>query len=288
MIGFDVLPRHFYSEIPDLRNLRASHAWKRPYAPHVRGWEDLDAQLTFTKQFLGQCELNVSALHQTACTRAGEHGFGPVESSALRSFVMTVRPAVVLQVGCGVSTAVILQAAEEIEYDPRVICVEPYPSRFLQEGHESGRLTLWRQPAQEIVPDIVAELGNMPSESLLFVDSSHTLGPAGECTRLICEVLPRLKPGCYAHFHDITFPYDYPRRILDGELFFQHESALLMAFLSCNNRFRISASLSMLHYANFAELSQIFPGYVSGQSEHGVALTEGLFPSSCYIQCLTD
>lgn len=147
---------------------------------------------------------------------------------------------------------------------------------------------LWRRPAQEVLDELKAEVRAMPSSSLFFVDSSHTLGPAGECTRLICDVLPMLKSGTFAHFHDIMFPYDYSRHILSHELFFQHESALLMAFLSCNDRFRIAASLSLLYYRRGEQLAQIFAGYQAERSDDGLALTEGHFPSSCYIACIDD
>jgi len=29
-LGFDFLPRHFYSQVPDIRQLRANDSWKRP------------------------------------------------------------------------------------------------------------------------------------------------------------------------------------------------------------------------------------------------------------------
>ena len=31
-LGFDILPRHFYSEIPDVRALRKDQSWKAPPA----------------------------------------------------------------------------------------------------------------------------------------------------------------------------------------------------------------------------------------------------------------
>jgi len=65
---------------------------------------------------------------------------------------------------------------------------------------------------------------------LFFVDSTHTLGPAGEATRIILEFLPRLRKDVLIHFHDIVFPYDYTPDILDGAMFFPHESA-------CSTRF---------------------------------------------------
>lgn len=74
-----------------------------------------------------------------------------------------------------------------------------------------------REKAQEIDLSIVENLG---SSLLLFVDSTHTLGPVGEVTRIVLEMLPHLNSGAVAHFHDINYPYGYTRNVLDSALFF--------------------------------------------------------------------
>ena len=80
---------------------------------------------------------------------------------------------------------------------------------------------------------------------LLFIDSTHAVRPGSEVNYLIHEVLPRLKPGVWVHFHDIYFPYDYARDTLDGDMLFPQESTLLYAFLTGNDHFKVEASLSI-------------------------------------------
>jgi hypothetical protein len=286
--GLDILPRHFYSEIPDHRRLAEQSAWKRPFQAPVTGWGDLDQQLAFAADVLGTTGRDVETLHRQACDMAGEVGFGPVEVAALHSFVTRARPPAIVQVGCGVSTATILLAAQEAGYQPEITCIEPFPSTFLAESSSSGLIALWRRPAQDVLGEVAEKVHSLPEGALFFVDSTHTLGPAGECTRLICEVLPRLRAGRYAHFHDIVFPFDYSPNLLRGGLFFWHESALLMAFLSCNQRFELAASLSMLHHQRPEQLRRLFPGYVLRKFDAGLALDEGHFPSSCYLHCSAD
>lgn len=287
-LGVDILPRHFYSEIPNLRTLAATEAWKRPHEPQVCGWRDLDGQLEFARTVLGKCPEDVQAFYDSACSEAAEVGFGPVEAAALWSFVATKRPPAVLQVGCGVSTAIVLLAAAAGDFVPEVTCIEPYPSAYLRRCAAEDRIRLVERPAQEMVADLGDRVERLPEGSLFFVDSSHTLGPAGECTWLIGDVLPRLRAGRYAHFHDIWFPYDYAPDLLDKSLFFWHETALLLAFLSCNSRFRIAASLAMLHYDRPGELREAFRGYRPRQHEEGLGIGEGHFPSSCYLLCTAD
>ena len=110
------------------------------------------------------------------------------------------------------------------------------------------------------------------------------LGPAGEVSRIILEMLPRLKAGARVHFHDILFPFDYPRDILRQELFFAHESVLLQGFLTLNSRFSILASCSMLHYGAQGEFKALLANYLPAPIDAGLSIAGGHFPSSTYLQ----
>ena len=48
-LGFDVLPRHFYSEIPDIRALRKTTEWRLPYSMLGVSGADIESQLDFVK-----------------------------------------------------------------------------------------------------------------------------------------------------------------------------------------------------------------------------------------------
>jgi len=45
----------------------------------------------------------------------------------------------------------------------------------------------------------------------LFIDSSHELRVGNDVARIVCDIIPRLKPGIVLHLHDIFLPYEYPR-----------------------------------------------------------------------------
>ena len=161
------------------------------------------------------------------------------------------------------------------------MCVEPYPSEFLAKEEKQGRIVLRRKKAQALEMKAVEELS---SDVLFFVDSTHTLGPMGECSRIILEMLPRLKRGARVHFHDIYFPYDYDRHILDTALFFWHESVLLHAFLAYNSRFRLLTSMAMLHYSCPAQLAEYLPHYQPAANDEGLSTGEGHSPCSAYLE----
>jgi Methyltransferase domain len=282
-IGFDILPRHFYSEIPDIRALRLSSSWKAPYSMMGVTGAELDPQLTFVRSCLSPeiaAHLSKTDVHEAACRDNGEAGFGRIEADMLFAFVSSHKPGAIFQIGCGVSTALCVAAARFAEYSPRIICVEPYPTPFLKGLATEGVVELIQNRVQDID---LSTIDGLPNDVLFFVDSSHTLGPGGEVSRIILEMLPRLKVGARVHFHDILFPYDYSRRILTEELFFWHESIMLHAFLAYNSRFSILASCSMLHYGARQELQNVLSNYSPATDDRGLNTGIGHFPSSIYL-----
>lgn len=283
-IGWDILPRHFYSEIPDIGKLRSSNHWRKAFSMIDVPGAELDPQLAYVERIMSPSireQLARDSVHEAACAENGESGYGRIESEFLYGFVATQRPARIVQVGCGVSTAVCLAAARDSGSGTAITCIEPYPTPFLRRAADEGRITLIQAPVESLDYDFLQPLR---SGDLFFVDSTHTLGPGGEVSRIILEMLPRLGPGVHAHFHDITFPYDYQGDILSTALFCWHEATLLHGFLACNARFRILASLSMLHHGRQDALKGLFPQYRPRLSEQGVTVTEGDYPSSIFLQ----
>jgi hypothetical protein len=279
----DILPRHFYSEIPSIAQLRETTSWRAPRSMAYIAGADIASQQAFVSSCTQGLDSNMTAtsLHRRACEMNGlQEGFGPIEADFLYCFVRSQRPPRIVQIGCGVSTAICILAAADAGYKPEIVCIEPYPTEFLKQQAAAGTLRLVEEKFQD---------SNLPLAEMLegggffFVDSSHTLGPAGEVTQLICDVLPTFPAGAWVHFHDIVFPYDYPARILTSELFFGHETALLHAFLVQNSRYSIAASLSMLHHAAPGELAKSLPNYRPARFDQGLRLSEGDFPSSIYL-----
>jgi len=282
--GFDVLPRSFYSEIPVVWRLRQTEHWREPFSMIAVEGADAAEQLEFLRQTIG--EMPDSANRATsvfahACQQNGAVGYGPIDTSVLYAFVAAKRPPKIVQVGCGVSTAICLAAAGDAGYVPQVVCIEPYPTPFLYTARDEGKIELIEEPVELL--DIRC-LVDLPANGLLFFDSTHTLGPAGEVSRLILEVLPRVPADVWVHFHDIWFPYDYAPHILDSAIFFWHESAMLHAFLVNNRRFRIAASLSMLHHAKQAELQALILDYKPSINSRGIMIRAGHYPSAIYLR----
>ena len=287
--GIDILPHHYYSEIPDFKELRLETYWKSPSSMIGINGSDIEEQLDFIKEICNKdlvTRLKRNNIYSYACFQNNEPGFGPIESDFLFCFIHNIKPKRIIQIGCGVSTAVIMLANKESNFCSEIICIDAYPTKFLQKISNEGRIRLISEKVQKIDLNL---LTNLDSKDLLFIDSTHTVKPGSDVNRIILEVLPRSRKGVYAHFQDIYFPYDYKRNLLSDGLFFSNESVLLHAFLINNSNYKINISLSMLHYSRTKELKEFLPNYNPQLNNYGLKLNtrEGLhFPSSTYLRAV--
>lgn len=285
-IKINILPRNFYSEIPYVQELRRTHYWKKPYSMLGVNGIEIESQIEFLKKCCSDELIDRQRkgdVYNQACAANGQSGYGRIEADFLYCFIHTNRPQKIVQVGCGVSTAVMLSAAKDAGYLPEIICIDPYPTSFLLKAHNSGNIRLLQDKAELINLELLTQLGN---NGLLFIDSTHAVKVGSEVNRLILEVLPRLKEGNCVHFHDIHFPYDYSRHILTTELFFSNESVLLHSFLINNSKYLLRIALSMLHYSVPSEIKKFLPNYCPAKNEYGLNLSDGHFPSSTYLEVI--
>lgn len=291
-LRIDLLPRHFYSQIPDIRQLRTSHDWRRPYEMRGIAGAELATQLEFVQHCCPPELAPGSArppIFEEACRRNGEVGYGPIEAQFLYCFTATVRPPRVIQVGAGVSTAVMLRAAAEHGLEILITCIDPFPTAFISELAAAGKIELITEPAESLPPERLADLD---AGSLLFVDSTHAVRPGSDVNRIILGAMPLLAKGVLVHFHDIVFPYDYMPNLLRDDLFFWAESPLLQAFLTDNRRVDLRVSLSMLHHLASDRLRDLLPSYDPASHADGLATgtlnREGHHPSSAYLEVTAD
>jgi predicted O-methyltransferase YrrM len=290
-VGIDVLPRHFYSEIPDIRALKADRSWQRRHSLVGVAGTDIEKQLSWLLEI---CPPELAAtlpslgLYEYAASENGAVGFGPIETDLLYCFVRTRRPRRMIQVGAGASTSVVLRAADEAGAEIDLTCVDPFPTDYLKRLHSDGKITLRDVAVQALSPLELAALG--PGD-VLFIDSTHTVSPGSDVNYLILEVLPRLPKGVFVHFHDVTLPYDYMPSLLSHDLFFWSESVLLHAYLADNPRFEIRLGCAMIHDQALERAQQIIPTYNNPlKTDRGLADANatGDFPASIWLEVVAD
>ncbi|MDH5567219.1 MAG: class I SAM-dependent methyltransferase [Myxococcales bacterium] len=292
-LGLHVLPRHYYSPVVDLDTLEATRArWARRSAMRGVAW-DVDAQAQRLREIClpHREEYADNEAYRRATQGRFGPGYGPIEAQALHALVRQLRPRRIVEVGSGVSSACLLEAAARNEGDgaPRaqITCIEPHPSQALAALRG---VDLVEAPVQAAPSDLFAALG---AGDLLFIDSSHVAKTGSDVYYLVLEVLPGLRAGVVVHFHDIYLPYDYSPLSLKT-LWHWNETAFLHAFLVHNARVRTLFCMSLLHHERPEILAELFPGYAPEPLSNGLvadaapplAYPRRHFPSSLVLEIL--
>jgi hypothetical protein len=111
----------------------------------------------------------------------------------------------------------------------------------------------------ERIQDVsLKEFDALEENDILFIDSTHISKINSDVNFILFEILPRLKPGVYIHFHDIFFPFEYPITwAYEGRAW--NEAYLLRAFLQYNSEFRVVAMNSFLHKFHLEHLAIKMP-----------------------------
>jgi hypothetical protein len=93
---------------------------------------------------------------------------------------------------------------------------------------------------------------------ILFIDSSHVSKINSDVNYIFFTILPQLHPGVYIHFHDIFYPFEYPKEwIYEGRAW--NEIYLLRAFLQHNAVFKIVFFNTFLEYFHAKRFQEDMP-----------------------------
>lgn len=156
----------------------------------------------------------------------------------LHCFLRSHQPRRIIEVGSGFSSAVMLDTAEHfLRHKPDLTFVEPHPERLLSllRPDEREKISIVQSPVQIIKPELFDQL---EAGDLLFIDSSHVVKCGSDLQYLMFDILPRLSPGVFVHFHDIFYPFEYPAKwLMSGR--YWNECYLLRAFLAYNTQWSI-------------------------------------------------
>jgi len=182
--------------------------------------------------------------------------FGSGDAEFLYSMVRLIKPARVIEIGCGNSTKILQLAlrrnSAETGQECEHICIEPYEMPWL----EQLGVRVVRERVENLGLEFFSQLG---ANDLLFIDSSHMIRPQGDVLFEYLELLPTLASGVYVHIHDIFSPRDYPDFFIHNLVRMWSEQYLLEALLAHSTRYRIVAALNYLHHSEYERLAQVCP-----------------------------
>jgi hypothetical protein len=167
-----------------------------------------------------------------------------------------LKPKKIIEVGSGFSSSVTLDT-NEIFMGKSINCtfIEPYPERLVSLLKNDDNVTIHKKRLQEIPIEIFGELNK---NDILFIDSTHVAKFNSDVNYVFHRILPMVANGVYIHFHDVFYPFEYPREwLLRGWAW--NEQYMLRAFLEYNNAFKIVLFNTYLEKKYEKDIKSRFP-----------------------------
>jgi predicted O-methyltransferase YrrM len=234
-------PGHFYSPVVDGKTLepREAEIWKEQNS--IEGIDlNKDEQLDMVKSFSSYYPELPYLPEKGIKTRYyfDNDYYTHNDGITLYSMIRHLKPKKIIEIGSGFSSAIMLDTNEYCLHGSIKLCfIDPYPERLKGLMNEQDQLNaeLIAQDVQAVPLEIYQHL---EAGDILFVDSSHVVKTGSDLHHILFNILPVLKPGVYVHFHDIFFPFEYPKAwVMAGRNW--NENYVLRAFLMYNEKFRI-------------------------------------------------
>lgn len=255
-------PGHFYSPIPNMAEALA----------HVRAVFDdlpdelpgidlrLDSQLDVASciaPFAADFDAPENAMPGRRYHTANP-SYGAGDGAVLEAMLRQVRPAKIIEIGSGFSSALMLDTIDRhLGGDVELTFIEPHAAvlRGLFHDGDADRCRIVEQPLQAVDTSVFGELG--PGD-VLFIDSTHVVRPGSDVLVETFEILPRLRPGAIVHLHDVFYPFEYPPPwVEEGRVW--GEAYLLRAFLTHNADFEIMFWPHYVRRAAPERFAELFP-----------------------------
>lgn len=237
-----VPPGHFFSPIPSLEEIRKDESRIFESVPRdIIGIELHEAeQLTLLGELARFYKEMPFQSHKVEGLRYYFENPAYLYSDAiiLHCMIRHLKPKRIIEVGSGFSSCVTLDT-NELYFNGSIVTtfIEPYPRLLMSlvKEEDKGRIKLLPCRLQDVN---VSEFEALQANDILFIDSTHVSKIDSDVNRIVFEILPRLSPGVHIHFHDIFYPFEYPKEwVYEGKSW--NEAYLLRAFLQYNTAFRV-------------------------------------------------
>ncbi|GIK47159.1 MAG: class I SAM-dependent methyltransferase [Rhodocyclaceae bacterium] len=235
-------PGHFYSPIPDLDEIRHDEARIFGSIPRTIAGIDLheEEQLALLSSFADYYLSMPFGERQSPSLRYRfeNPAYSYSDAIMLHCMIRHASPKRIIEVGSGYSSCVTLDT-NELFFGNRIHTsfIEPYPELLLSLVKDGDRSRIRVIPSR-LQNVALEEFDALEENDILFVDSTHVCKTGSDVNRIFFDILPKLRQGVYVHFHDIFFPFEYPKEwIYRGRAW--NEAYLLRAFLQYNAAFRV-------------------------------------------------
>lgn len=148
------------------------------------------------------------------------------------------RPARIIELGSGYSSACIMDSCRSQGIDTELHCYDLDFERLDILLDKSGVTSEINRHRMDIRDIPLSDFASLVENDMLIIDSSHVSKYQSELHYLFFEVLPSLKPGVLIHLHDVFRYFEYPEEWIEDGIYW-NEQYLLRAFLQYNRKFEI-------------------------------------------------
>lgn len=243
-------PGHFYSPVMNVAEIkqREEQLWPGHLPNEVPGIDlNLERQLQWVETLKGYyADIPYPEQPEPGHRYYYENVYySYTDAMMLYAFYRKLQPKKVIEIGSGFSSAAMLDARDQLQYPTHFTFIDPFPERLQSLLTEADRHTVSviAQPVQQVD---LALFDQLQAGDILFIDSSHVLKTGSDVHHNLFAILPRLQPGVYIHFHDVFWPFEYPREwVLNGTNW--NELYALRSFLMHNQAYSVECFGHYLH-----------------------------------------
>lgn len=250
---------HFYFPVISIADVkkREDEIWKNRDKDGISGVElRTEEQIKLVQQFTKYYAVLAfkSAKQENLRYQFENESYSYTDGIILYSMIRHFEPKRIIEIGSGYSSMVMLDTNELFfDYQINLIFIEPYPEKvyFLMKEDDRKQTKVIEGEVQLIPLDVFEKL---EAGDILFVDSTHVSKTGSDVNYILFEILPVLKRGVLMHFHDVFYPFKYPKEwVFQGRNW--SEDYILKAFLMYNDKFEIKLFSEYLykHHKNLFE-----------------------------------
>ena len=243
---------HYYSPVISLQDIkqRQNEIWSPKEIPAIEGVDlNISLQLSLLKSLSGfYAELPFPVKREEGFRFNYYNSYySYTDAIILFGMIRKFEPTRIIEIGSGYSSALMLDT-NELFFQGKIELnfIEPYCQDRLEVligDSKDLNCRIIEKNVQKVPVEVFEEL---QEGDILFVDSTHVVKTGSDVNYILFEILPRLKKGVLIHFHDIHFPFEYPREwVLNG--FGWNETYFLRTFMMFNSQFEIIFFADYLH-----------------------------------------
>ncbi len=244
-------PGHYYSPIVSVPEIKKDEhrIWKEDIPDILPGIDlNVDHQIQLMdklKDYYSEIPFQAEPKESFRYYYKNDY-YSYTDAIVLYTMLQHFKPERIIEVGSGFSSAVMLDTNEHfLKEKIHLEFIEPNPKRLYSIFNDEDRENI--KVNEKLVQHIpISKFKDLQAGDILFIDSSHVAKTDSDLNFILFEILPNLNKGVLIHFHDIFYPFEYPKEwVFSGRNW--NENYILRAYLMHANAYKIILFADYLH-----------------------------------------